>query len=105
MSAFFNKPKVSNSGPHTAETSISISPRKLDPSSSKSDYDKTFKPFVIKKDAVVAPVNWFEWRKQSNEVIVIDQEDDLPCKPLKMIRLNDQTSPQGRLLTCFSCKA
>ncbi|OAX32569.1 hypothetical protein K503DRAFT_805127 [Rhizopogon vinicolor AM-OR11-026] len=28
-------------------------------SSSKSEFQKTFKPFVLKKGAVIAPVNWF----------------------------------------------
>jgi len=29
------------------------------PSSSKSDFEKTFKPFLVKKDAELAPLNWF----------------------------------------------
>ncbi|KAG2061654.1 hypothetical protein BDR06DRAFT_925552 [Suillus hirtellus] len=41
-------------------------------STSESDFQKTFKPFVLKKDAEMAPVNWFLepsksiWKKQTS---------------------------------------
>ncbi|KDQ18445.1 hypothetical protein BOTBODRAFT_511908 [Botryobasidium botryosum FD-172 SS1] len=55
-------------------------------SSSKSDFQRTFYPFVVKKDTKLAPVNRFQLEKQrrkndvvdvdGNEVIVIDADDD-----------------------------
>ncbi|KAG0705051.1 hypothetical protein DFH29DRAFT_908572 [Suillus ampliporus] len=53
------------------------------PSTGESDFQKTFKPFVLKKDAEMAPINWFlksskrTWGKQTSgfshaDAIVID---------------------------------
>ncbi|KZV69641.1 hypothetical protein PENSPDRAFT_735220 [Peniophora sp. CONT] len=44
-----------------------------------SDFDKTFKPFVLKKGSVMAPVNAFrvKRRREEKEVIVIDDEDEV----------------------------
>jgi hypothetical protein len=47
MANFFSKPKIPKP---SAPTESSGEP---------SDFDKTFKPFVLKKDAVLAPINWF----------------------------------------------
>ncbi|KAG1826950.1 uncharacterized protein BJ212DRAFT_1474155 [Suillus subaureus] len=52
-------------------------------SNSESDFQKTFKPFILKKDAEMAPVNWFlkpskrTWKKQTSgfspaDAIVVD---------------------------------
>ncbi|KAG1891349.1 hypothetical protein F4604DRAFT_409243 [Suillus subluteus] len=52
-------------------------------SNSESDFQKTFKPFVLKKDAEMAPANWFlkpsklTWKKQTSgfspaDAIVVD---------------------------------
>ncbi|KAI0670574.1 hypothetical protein C8Q78DRAFT_1145923 [Trametes maxima] len=56
------------------------------PTVSQSDYQRTFRPFALKKDAELAPVNWFierkkrERRRQSTRtkgnVIFIDEEED-----------------------------
>ncbi|KAK7015004.1 chromatin assembly factor 1 subunit A-domain-containing protein [Favolaschia claudopus] len=49
-------------------------------SSNISEFHKTFKPFVVKKDTTLAPVNWFRGRVKSpqltyeGDVIVIDDE-------------------------------
>jgi chromatin assembly factor 1 subunit A len=73
MASFFGKPKT----PSTT-TSPSKGPT---PSSSKtlSDFDRVFRPFVLKRDAELAPVNWFRdaRRKQraDADVIVIDEDD------------------------------
>jgi chromatin assembly factor 1 subunit A len=56
------------------------------PSSSQSDFERTFKPFVLKKDADLAPVNWFleenhrrrtrgKWFRPERDVIVIDDDE------------------------------
>lgn len=52
-------------------------------SNSESDFQKTFKPFVLKKDAEMAPINWFlkpcepTWKQQTTgfthaDAIVVD---------------------------------
>ncbi|RXW17972.1 hypothetical protein EST38_g7884 [Candolleomyces aberdarensis] len=74
MASFFAKPKVTIT--KTKEASSSGA----GPSSVRSDFEKTFKPFIKKKDSVIAPVNWFKTRrarKQSeltgdSDVIIID---------------------------------
>ena len=78
MASFFAKPKAS------ASTSIHGSPSKEpvagSSTSSTSDFDKAFRPFVLKKDAELAPINWFqESRRQKREdadVIVIDDDGE-----------------------------
>ncbi|KAF7322840.1 hypothetical protein HMN09_00063400 [Mycena chlorophos] len=46
-----------------------------------SQYHKTFKPFVLKKDTTLAPVNWFATQKDirplryDGDVIVLDDDD------------------------------
>jgi len=66
MANFFKKPKQP-SGP---VPSPSTSPNKA--LSSISDYDRIFKPFVLKKDASLASVNWF--RRPLPDVIVLDDD-------------------------------
>lgn len=78
MASFFAKPKAS------ASTSIHGSPSKEpvagSSTSSTSDFDRAFRPFVLKKDAELAPINWFqESRRQKREdadVIVIDDDGE-----------------------------
>ncbi|KAH8117500.1 hypothetical protein DFH11DRAFT_1575389 [Phellopilus nigrolimitatus] len=74
MSSFFTKPKGTKNKLLKTGQPTSGSPQKNDPSSSKSDFEKTFKPFVVKKDATIAPINWFEHQKMGKDVIEIDQE-------------------------------
>ena len=98
MTAFFNKPKATNNNFQIVEPSKgTVSPSKPEPSSSKSDFEKIFKPFVIKKDASVAPINYFEWRKQSKEVIVIDQ--DIPLQASynlgRSSEIDESSKPEG----------
>lgn len=83
MANFFGKPKGGSARASPAQESDSGA----GPSTSQSDFEKTFKPFVLKKDTEVAPTNWFLGRraKFSNsgrravtpagrELIVIDDE-------------------------------
>jgi chromatin assembly factor 1 subunit A len=35
-------------------------------SSSRSDFEKAFKPFLLKKDAELAPLNWFLIKRKGN---------------------------------------
>ncbi|KAF8212412.1 chromatin assembly factor 1 subunit A-domain-containing protein [Mycena galopus ATCC 62051] len=46
-----------------------------------SQFDKTFRPFVVKKDTTLAPVNWFAYQRTKRptltydgDVIVVDEE-------------------------------
>jgi chromatin assembly factor 1 subunit A len=74
MASFFGKPKTSST-----TTSPSKGPT---PSSSNelSDFDRVFRPFVLKRDAELAPLNWFRdtRRKQRSDadVIVIDEDEN-----------------------------
>ncbi|KAI9508476.1 hypothetical protein F5148DRAFT_1375796 [Russula earlei] len=71
MASFFGKQKAS---------SASTSPSK-GPDSSLPEFDRVFRPFMLKKDAELAPINWFQdaKRRKTNveaHVIVIDADDD-----------------------------
>ena len=74
MASFFGKPKTSS-----AATSPSKGPT---PSTSNTlpEFERVFRPFTLKKDAELAPVNWFRDAKRRNqyagaEMIVIDEDD------------------------------
>lgn len=78
MANFFSKPKVTIGGPRPKAQSPSVA----GPSTSQSDFERVFKPFMPKRDSVVAPVNWFRESQKGQkgkdsddrEVIVIDDE-------------------------------
>ncbi|KAF8655980.1 hypothetical protein AX16_002840 [Volvariella volvacea WC 439] len=55
MASFFAKPKASSS---------SIKPALASTSDQHSEFEKIFKPFVLKKDTILAPDNWFVSRKK-----------------------------------------
>jgi chromatin assembly factor 1 subunit A len=74
MASFFAKPKPS---------STTTSPSKNLKSSALNtlpEFERAFKPFTLKKDAELAPMNWFTDAKRKRqyadaEVIVIDEDD------------------------------
>lgn len=76
MANFFSKPKAA---PTPALVTSDV---KLGSSSTESDYQRTFKPFVLKKDATLAPSNIFRERPKrsklacgtSEDAIVLDDE-------------------------------
>ncbi|KAI0080560.1 hypothetical protein K474DRAFT_1657705 [Panus rudis PR-1116 ss-1] len=87
---FFGKAK--------AQATAKASPAKLPnavagPSSIQSDYEKTFKPFVLKKDAELAPQNWFRWNQRKKRqrtadgkpVIVIDDDEQVDENDVQML--------------------
>lgn len=78
---------------------------KQDPSSSKTDFEKLFKPFVIKKDAIVAPINVFREREKYKNVIIIDDDAwDSPRKLGRKSMLNPEvTDPHGKSLCAAFC--
>lgn len=74
MASFFGKAK-----PSSTTTSPSKNPK---PSASNTlpEFERVFRPFMLKKDAELAPVNWFKDAKRKKqyadaEVIVIDEDD------------------------------
>lgn len=82
MANFFAKPKASTSSRAPSnEVELAIA----GPSQVQSEFSKSFKPFVLKKDATLAPINWFlkhgKKRRRhvssahANEVITIDCDD------------------------------
>jgi chromatin assembly factor 1 subunit A len=73
MASFFGKPK-----PSTTATSPSKGPT---PSVSNTlpDFDRVFRPFTLKKDAELAPMNWIQDAKRRKQyadaaVIVINED-------------------------------
>lgn len=70
-----------------------------------SDFDKTFKPFVLKKGTVMAPVNAFrvKRRKTEREVIVIDDEDIVETDgEVEVVETPVQVLKPGyKRMTCF----
>ncbi|KAL5529101.1 hypothetical protein ACEPAG_5075 [Sanghuangporus baumii] len=87
MSSFFSKPKVTSSkvlSPASASSS-----QKKEASSSQSEFEKAFKPFILKKNATLAPINYFREAK-AKEVINIDQEPSDPASLTHEIPSNSQ---------------
>ncbi|KAG6841668.1 hypothetical protein C0991_008306 [Blastosporella zonata] len=80
MASFFAKPKAPLRTPVKA-ADLGVA----GPSNISSEFEKTFKPFVLKKDTELAPINWFQEcrkrRKRPSPVtvhdgfIVIDDDD------------------------------
>jgi chromatin assembly factor 1 subunit A len=99
MAKFFTKPK-----PVPRAAAVVPSAREL------SEFEKTFKPFVLKKDAELAPINGFLATKERqgrssvpNNVIVLDDADDEDVKMIG-VKLNTESSldvskmsPRGRV--------
>ncbi|KAL5533009.1 hypothetical protein ACEPAF_4783 [Sanghuangporus sanghuang] len=72
MNSFFSKPKATSSkiqSPASASSS-----QKKEAFSSQSEFEKAFKPFILKKNATLAPINYFH-EARAKEVIVIDPSD------------------------------
>ena len=104
---FLSKPAKSPAKSSGAQESDAAGPSKI-----VSDYEKTFKPFVLQKDKTLAPVNWFAAEKKrmrraalqakSKEIIVIDTDDEMdidpPPRPSEAQLAN--MSAHGRFLVC-----
>jgi chromatin assembly factor 1 subunit A len=94
MAKFFAKPKASS-------PAAVAGPSKL-----QTDFERTFKPFVLGKDKVLAPANWFleaKRRKTSShsnrtEVILIDSDDKVEDVKMQDVPSSEELSnmsPQG----------
>ncbi|KAG6897299.1 hypothetical protein C0992_002741 [Termitomyces sp. T32_za158] len=100
MANFFSKPKASSLKGDAAVAG---------PSNLTSEFEKTFKPFILKKDTELAPVNWFqESRKRKKRsspkahdgVIVIDDEEDdrdVEVMMLSTPTVSDMSQPEHLL--------
>lgn len=68
MANFFGKPKPAPATEVPSTSNTSLSPQKAIPSlrdappSTQSEFERTFKSFVVKKDAHLAHANWFTWK-------------------------------------------
>lgn len=80
MANFFGKPKGGSARASPAQDSDSGA----GPSTSQSEFERTFKPFVVKKGAEIAPTNWFSDSKKKShrrrtftdrDIIVIDEDE------------------------------
>ena len=106
MAKFFAKPKAPAATSKMQETAVA------GPSKLQSDFNKVFKPFVLQKDKVMAPQNWFiaERKRRRREskrdpnygIIVIDSEDDPDIEmqdpqPTEELRA---MNPQGTYRRC-----
>ncbi|KAF9476322.1 hypothetical protein BDN70DRAFT_882568 [Pholiota conissans] len=111
MAKFFVKP-AKPSRPTDVQQSAVAGPSRI-----QSDFEKTFKPFVLQKDKTLAPLNWFQADKKrkrraalqtpnKKEIIVIDSEEDF--SDIEMLELQpteaqlSSMSPQARLKDILS---
>ncbi|RDB24271.1 hypothetical protein Hypma_008755 [Hypsizygus marmoreus] len=81
MANFFAKSKKTPSQSPSKETSTPVA----GPSNVQTDFERHFKPFVLKKDSELAQINWFSdstrrtgssSMKLDNGVIVLDEDDE-----------------------------
>jgi chromatin assembly factor 1 subunit A len=97
MASFFGKPKTSSTPTSPSKGPIPSSSNTL------SEFDRVFKPFVIKKDAELAPLNWFrDAKRRQADVIVID-EDDTEVHDVEMSELVPSPSVSPRGLSFLRC--
>jgi chromatin assembly factor 1 subunit A len=82
MANFFSK-----KAPATKVSVQNTNNEGYNPSDNQSEFSRTFKPFLVKKDVQLASVNWFRDKKSKSkgnfvprtprkEVITIDDDDD-----------------------------
>ena len=111
MANFFGKARTAGvASPSKLKTTAQDAERSSPgPVVTQSDFEKTFRPFAIKKDAELAPENWFRECRRRNQhshrtvgnVIVIDDDEDLrqesPVHDVEMVdsRELDASKPDG----------
>jgi chromatin assembly factor 1 subunit A len=86
MTNFFSKPKPANG----ASAMSSMTSQAVEVSTSKSDFEKSFKSFALKKGVDVAPINLFRERRRvpqqktttlgNRQVIILDDDQVSSCK-------------------------
>ncbi|KAH9901194.1 hypothetical protein C8Q73DRAFT_752237 [Cubamyces lactineus] len=121
MASFFGKAKAS--GGSSASPSKSAVGREGHraspvPGTSQSEFERTFKPFALKKDSELAPVNWF-WeckkrqrarissRYEGNVIVIDDDDDERRGEDVEMVDAQDadvlhNLSPKRRIRDILS---
>jgi len=83
MTKFFSKPRAPVNGSNLHHS------KSAGPSKIQSDFERVFKPFVLGKDKVLAPQNWFHDQRRrrrraveasDNGAMVIESEDESDAK-------------------------
>ncbi|PBK96692.1 hypothetical protein ARMGADRAFT_988685 [Armillaria gallica] len=105
MATFFSKPKA----PAPAPTSSKPETQVASSSTTISDFDRVFKPFVLKKDAELAPWNRFLQKRRprgsQDDIIVIDDDEEIPplttCQKPSEVQV-EKLTPQERLQDVLS---
>lgn len=85
MNNFFKKPSIPVAKAAPAKVAAPVAAA-ADSCTMQSDFERTFKPFVVKKDAELAPNNWFLRRKTrpaDSYITIIDDDDirEVPREP------------------------
>lgn len=68
-------------------------------SSAPSDFERTFRPFKVKKEAEVAPINFFQqplWKRL--QVIVIDDDEDVQMSDPFAMEQECRMTPKGMIV-------
>lgn len=104
MANFFAKPKASKASTSSRAPSNEVEIAIAGPSQVQSEFSKSFKPFVLKKDATLAPINRFlkkgKQRRRhvssahANEVINIDCDDG--DEDIIIVDMQDCQSTKGQ---------
>ena len=106
LSSFFKKPtksKPSGSGStenSNGESSRSCSPDKGTTKPALSDFERVFKPFVIKKDATLAPINRFRPQSPSDLIVLDDAKEDVA---ITVDNFTSDCRPEGRHYNIQQC--
>ena len=105
--SFFAKPKAASFPSTSAKGSVPVQRQESRPNSPTKipDFKKTFRPFSLKKDAELAPVNWFRAQRtkakagkrrsvrhhlEGDVIVIEDDEDKKVDEDVEMIDLSQQ---------------
>ncbi|KAI9064229.1 hypothetical protein FKP32DRAFT_1591658 [Trametes sanguinea] len=115
MANFFGKAKsatTSSASPSKSATKDEAARGSPAPATSRSDFERSFKPFALKKGAVLAPVNWFSERKkcerqrkvsrvEGNVIVITDDDENKVDEDVEMDDSQavdfDSLSPEERI--------
>lgn len=105
---FFGKTKTASSTASTSSAKTGCT-SVAGPSVIQSDFQRTFKPFVLKKDAEMAPYNWFRQSFKGKEkvfdnVIVLDGDDEVKQEPTDDVVMHDLHPPRDRDVSNLSAE-
>ncbi|KAF7363296.1 hypothetical protein MSAN_00984800 [Mycena sanguinolenta] len=99
MQGFLKGGKASRASPARA-----AEPEGITSSPNLSQFHKTFRPFVVKKDTTLAPVNWFTFQKAKRpaltydgDVIVIDEDTTQPSVHVNVTKMSAKERLQSTL--------